>query len=137
MGCVLDKACRSEAIEAKQQKINSLSREMRELTATNADQARRISELGDALKLAEDMLVDLRRYKTAMEMPDDMADYIMSTDIHLEWMDDKIEKSYIVSMFKAIHKFVESCAADEKTHPPNCEHQPSPDIRSDIYTDSD
>lgn len=57
---------------------------------------------------------ELQMYKTVFESPDEMAQYVMSTDLNLKWMDDKEEKDYLVSLIRFMNNFAEESIATSK-----------------------
>ena len=73
----------------------------------------RINELTNKLNETERLAQDYERYKDLFMVPGDIADYIMSTELHMEWMDDATERDYIVSLLDFLQKFVDEQAYHE------------------------
>lgn len=50
--------------------------------------------------------VALKKYENLFSVPGDAADYVMSTDVNAEWMDDTVERKYIISVLKCLNEFI-------------------------------
>ena len=55
---------------------------------------------------------ELLKYTGLFSTPEPVANYIMSTNLHVKWMDDDTERAYIISLLAFLKKFIEEGQPD-------------------------
>lgn len=64
-----------------------------------------INMLEKNMKILATSCKDNEKYRNVFRHPSLVADYIMSTELHLKWMDDDTEKKYIISLLETVEQY--------------------------------
>lgn len=108
MGVLLSMCGNGEHVDTPdEKKIKSLTRQLELKQETNEQQRDIIQKMESRIKYLETTCDKMTLYFKVFENPDEVATYIMSTDMHIKWMDDKTEKKYIMSVLAFVKKYAE------------------------------